>query len=344
MAHTFSIIPSLNYNIEPNCNMKCTYCPKYYENYQEVQGSLDNNIIKNIFFAAFKEGISTFRLSGGEPLLNVEKVIQLSNSVKKYEGFKNLNFRLNTNGYLLKENAEKLHNAGINVIKVSLDTLDHNKFCKITGIYGLNKVLDGIDTSMNLGIHVELNMVYFRENMKDFWRILDYCVKKRISVLKILDLVNYEDSNFWESNYINPTQLIRELHNKYGHAETQKLHGGRGVEMLSFQVSKDTKVLIKDSCRGSTYSKVFCDNCPYFPCQEGFYTLTINTDGKLKPCRLRKDLFIDLRALLQRKSSIQQIDITRTIFHDLLQNYYSEVQYLQCWEPSLPKRVVKNEL
>lgn len=103
--------------------------------------------------------------------------------------------------------------------------------------------------------------------------------------------------------------------------------------MIQFQASEKTRVLLKDCLQGTTYSQTFCDGCRHFPCQEGFYNLTLNSDGKLKPCRLITESFVDLKVELAGKEPSQAREAVQEIVDDLLLRYYSDIYVAQLWQP-----------
>jgi len=324
----FSILPSLSYNVDPRCNMRCEYCPPFYENYEQVSGRLPRELAKSFFIAAAKCSFITFRLSGGEPLLNPDHVLELSEIVRDL-GTKGAHVRLNTNGVFLAQHAESLRTSGVNVVKVSLDTLDSNRFKEMTGSSKFADVLRGIEVAHGLGLHVELNMVYTRKNADDFWPLLAYCLQNDIPGLKVLDLVEYDEPSYWAAYYLSPEALIEELSKRYSRVERTALSGGRGVRMLEFQVGPNTVVLVKDCRQGTTYSRTFCDGCQLYPCQEGFYNLTLNSDGKLKPCRLINDKFVDIQELIIGAGD--PVAVFSDLIRSMLEQHYSEVFFSRGW-------------
>ncbi len=127
---------------------------KYHEDilrYEEVAA---------IIRTAARLGITKIRLTGGEPLIlkDIEKVVRYA---KQTPGIKEIG--MTTNGILLADQAEGLKEAGLDRVNISLDTLDADKFRKITRGGDLNKVLKGIDKVLELGMKpVKINTVLMR--------------------------------------------------------------------------------------------------------------------------------------------------------------------------------------
>ena len=66
--------------------------------------------------------------------------------------------------------------------------------------------------------------------------------------------------------------------------------------MLEYRIGKNAKLTVKNSLLGSTFGDL-CKNCPIFPCQEGLFHLSLSASGTITPCRLRRDIAIDLASL-----------------------------------------------
>src|SRR3954447_17970257 len=95
------IVPSLSYNVDPRCNMRCEYCPPFYENYQSSTTTLDDEVAASVFLGAADAGIVTFRLSGGEPLLRADHLVYLGHALQEHFPDDRFDLRLTTNGIRL---------------------------------------------------------------------------------------------------------------------------------------------------------------------------------------------------------------------------------------------------
>lgn len=327
------IVPSLSYNVDARCNMDCEYCPPYYENYQETGPPLSDEAASSVFLGAADAGIVTFRLSGGEPLLRGGHVVAIASSVRREAT--DVEFRLNTNGSRLQKQLAALRVAGVDVLKVSVDTLDRQKFKDLTGYGRLDLILDGVLAAAALGMTVELNMVYTKKTAADVQDLIDFSVRHSLAGLKILDLVEYDDPEYFSQSYLNPGPLLEELEARYGPPVEQRLSSDRGVPMLEFRAAASTRVLVKDCRQGTTYSKTFCSGCSLFPCQEGFYNMTLNSDGRLKPCRLVADRFVELGQHPEGASQATIRAHASQAVSDLIDRYYADVFFAKAWSPPL---------
>ncbi|SPD73898.1 Cyclic pyranopterin monophosphate synthase [uncultured Desulfobacterium sp.] len=151
----------LNYlriSVTDRCNLRCIYCrpdgslPKL--RHDDI---LSYEEIYRLTEIAVGLGINKVRLTGGEPLVR-KGITEFISRVSSLHGLRELS--LTTNGIYLKDNLEKIRSAGIKRINISLDTLDREKYVKITGYDGFDLVWEGIELARQMGFHpIKINMV-----------------------------------------------------------------------------------------------------------------------------------------------------------------------------------------
>jgi cyclic pyranopterin phosphate synthase len=102
-------------------------------------------------------GVSKIRITGGEPLIR-KGICGFLAGLGGLKGVRDLS--ITTNGVFLKENIKKIKSAGIMRLNISLDTLDRNKFIKISGIDSFSNVWESIMKALDMGFDpVKINMV-----------------------------------------------------------------------------------------------------------------------------------------------------------------------------------------
>src|SRR3984893_3000149 len=104
--------------------------------------------IERFVRVAVSLGVRKLRVTGGEPLVR-KNLATLVRKLVAIEGIEDL--AMTTNGVLLADQAEELYDAGLRRINVHLDTLDPERFHKITRRDDLHKVLEGIEVCRRLG-------------------------------------------------------------------------------------------------------------------------------------------------------------------------------------------------
>ena len=151
----------LNYlriSITDRCNLQCIYCmPDGSMEKLPHKEILRYEEILRIVRLGVRLGITKVRITGGEPLVR-KGVYDFLESLTGIDGLADVS--LTTNGVLLKDNIEKIKSAGIKRINISIDSLDRQKFKKITGNDYFNQVWEGIEQAQRKGFDpIKLNIV-----------------------------------------------------------------------------------------------------------------------------------------------------------------------------------------
>ena len=159
----------LRISVTENCNLKCIYCidDNILNTYKNDILS-DDEIVK-IATQCASLGIKKIRITGGEPLVrkNIENLIYRLNNIKEIE-----EIYITTNGVLLNDKIEILKKNGLTGVNISLDSLDKDRFKKLTKSDKLQQVLNSIDKALELGLKVKINTVIVDDINKD--EIIDF--------------------------------------------------------------------------------------------------------------------------------------------------------------------------
>ncbi len=148
----------LRISVTDRCNLRCTYCMPE-EGIEAIPHSQILTFEEIVEFTkiAVAKGFDKFRITGGEPLVR-KGIVNLVGMLSQVKGIADLG--MTTNGTLLASFAKDLYDAGLKRINVSLDTLDPEKYQKITRIGNLNDVLDGLMEAKRVGFNpIKLNCV-----------------------------------------------------------------------------------------------------------------------------------------------------------------------------------------
>src|SRR5688572_20034165 len=148
---------NLRISVTDRCNIRCFYCmPETDVQFVPRAEILDFEEIERFVRIGVGLGIRKLRVTGGEPLLRRDLPV-LIGRLAAIPGIHDL--ALTTNGVLLPELAEPLYDAGLRRINVHIDTLDRERFHKITRRDDLGRVLEGLAVARRLGYRVKLNAV-----------------------------------------------------------------------------------------------------------------------------------------------------------------------------------------
>jgi cyclic pyranopterin phosphate synthase len=139
-------------SVTDRCNYRCTYClPDGGIDHVDRQDILSFEEIVAIVGCFAALGVRRLRITGGEPTVRRD-LVGLVRRLAAVPGIEDL--ALSTNGHLLSDLAAPLRAAGVSRLNVSVDTLDADKFTRISRRGDLARVLAGIDAARAAGFAV----------------------------------------------------------------------------------------------------------------------------------------------------------------------------------------------
>jgi len=150
----------LRVSVTDHCNYRCSYCmPETLigeMRFEPRSAVLTFEELERVISVFARLGVRKIRLTGGEPTVR-RGIVDLVARIAKVPGIEQI--VMTTNGHLLDELAAPLMAAGVSAVNVSLDTLDADRFAKVTGRGDLSRVLAGIDAARAAGMAVKTNAV-----------------------------------------------------------------------------------------------------------------------------------------------------------------------------------------
>ena len=289
-------IDYIRISVTDRCNLRCKYCiPECGIASVGHENILNFDEITRIVSECAKLGIKKVKITGGEPLVRRE-LHSLVARIKNTPGIEQVT--LTTNGIFLKEQIERLAEAGIDAINISLDTLDSAKFKKITGFDALDKVLDAIELCKDYqGVKLKLNVVTLADYNKD--EILDFAkfTKKNDIDVRFIEMMPIglgEGFEGYSQDYIRGV-----LEKEYGPLEgCQGKHGNGPAVYYRVPGFKGKIGFI------SAISHQFCDSCN---------RVRLTAEGLLKPC-LQYAEGIDLKKAIREGDEPLENLIRKGIF------------------------------
>ncbi|QDF28033.1 GTP 3',8-cyclase MoaA [Halarcobacter anaerophilus] len=167
----------LRVSVTERCNFRCQYCmPEKPFSWVPREELLTYEELFEFIKVAIDKGINKVRVTGGEPLLRegLENFIRMISEYK--EG---LDLALTTNGYLLPKVAQKLADAGLKRINISLDSLKEEVAAKIAQKNVLKTVLKGIEAARVAGLKIKINCVPLKGiNESEIIDLLEFCKER----------------------------------------------------------------------------------------------------------------------------------------------------------------------
>ncbi len=185
----------LRISVTDRCNFRCTYCmPAEGVPLKKHEDILSFREIAEIVKVGTQLGLKKIRLTGGEPLVRKD-LPKLVKMIAEIEGIEDVG--LTTNGVFLSQLAVQLKEAGLNRVNISLDTLNPEKFRKITRTGNIDDVLKGIDAAIQAELlPVKINFVRIPgENEEDEKEVRKYCETKNLK-LRFIRQMNLKTGEF----------------------------------------------------------------------------------------------------------------------------------------------------
>lgn len=229
--------------------------------------------VEEIVKVAAKFGIKKIRLTGGEPLVR-KGLVDFCRNISAIPGIEEIT--ITTNGGLFTNYGRALKDAGLTRVNFSLDTLNPEKFRKITRTGRLEDTLAAIDLALELGLRVKINSVLIGGfNDDEIPDLVDLTKDQNIQVrfielMKMGQTIDWPDQAFISNKIVLEKLPGLEKLDVEGVAQTYRLPGYVGTVGLISPIS---------SC--------FCQDCN---------RIRLTADGKLKPC-LHSSTEISLRGL-----------------------------------------------
>jgi cyclic pyranopterin phosphate synthase len=251
---------------------------------------------------AINLGISRVKLTGGEPLLRKE-IVEIVRGINRIEGLTDLS--MTTNGTHLKGLAKDLKKAGLNRVNVSLPTLDLKVYRSVMG-GNLQDAIDGVKAAVESGLHpVKVNMLVLK-NVND--REIDNMIQFAAETGTILQLIELEPINLSKEYYKRYHLGLEDIEKKLEKLALQKSIRKYMQKRRIYLLSKVKVEVIRP-----IENTEFCANCT---------RIRVTSDGKLKPCLMRKDNLIDI--LNPMRNGADDKKLTKTFIEAIKkrQSYY----------------------
>ena len=283
----------LRISITDRCNLRCTYCmPKEGLSLLGNDDILRYEEILRVVNVAVEMGITKVRITGGEPLVR-RGIVDFISKLSSIPGLKDIS--LTTNGILLESFAHLLLEAGIKRINISLDSLNPEKYAKITRGGSLADVLKGIEAVYQAGFYpIKINVVAIKGTNED--EILDFAILslKKPFQIRFIELMPLGQAGLqYEGKYLSNDVIYQRINNFYpllpvtgrenntdGPARIYKIEGGQGE--IGFI---------------SPISRHFCNICN---------RLRLTADGHLRACLLT-DNDVSLKAALRNNHRNEEL-------------------------------------
>jgi len=304
--------PYIRLSITDVCNYRCTYClPQGYKKTPgDMRSFMSGEEISRLAKALSGLGVCKIRLTGGEPTVrkdffNILKDMKKNSNIPK--------ITMTTNGYQLDKIAEQLHEAGLDGINISIDSLNRKMFKKLTGHDRLLEILEGIRILQKLNFKsIKINAVLLKginDTYEDF-KLFGNFIKENNIDFRFIELMQTGDNlDYFKKNHISSVIFKDYLEKNNWIYQTHGKDAGPSLNFINPDYKGKFGVI-------APYSKDFCKTCN---------RLRITSRGDLRLC-LFGNTGISIRHLLQNDNQKEElIDLIIKQLHFKKESHYLEL-------------------
>ena len=267
-------LTDLRISLTDRCNLRCVYCmPADGIDFRPSDELLQDDELRLLVRVAADLGVRKVRLTGGEPTVR-PGLVDLVREIAATPGIEDV--ALTTNGLLLDRLAAPLAGAGLHRVNVSLDTLDPEKFARITRGGRVEQVTAGIAAAEAAGLlPIKINAVIVRGfNDEDVVPLAALTLARPWDV-RFIEMMPFGSvGDFAEAGVVKSEEAMAKIEATLGPLAPLDLSGGDPARTYRLPDARGRLGFI------SPVSQPFCAKCG---------RLRLTADGKLRLCLLRDD-------------------------------------------------------
>jgi len=213
-------------SVTDRCDFRCTYCMSEDMEFLPKKDVLSLEELDRLCNAFIDLGVKKLRITGGEPLVR-KNIMQLFSNLGKKLGHGLEELTLTTNGSQLDRYAKDLFDTGVRRINVSLDSLEKNKFKRITRIGDLDKVIKGIMAAKKAVLKIKINTVALKKiNDNEILNLVNWCGENKFSLTFIEVMPMGEIGEKRSDQYMPLTEVKSLIQTKYSLTDDPLRTGG----------------------------------------------------------------------------------------------------------------------
>ena len=282
----------LRISLTEKCNLRCTYCmPTEGIPLTPAAHLMSADEIFEIASHFVKRGVDKIRLTGGEPTVRKDfnQIIERLSSLPT-------KLALTTNGLTIHRHIDVLKKADVDVINISIDSLDREKFKKIT----LRDQYEQLEKNMALldsqGFRLKLNVVLLKGINDDEIIPFINLSKDRNWQIRFIEFMPFDGNNWDRSKTVSLEAILKTAESHYGLSQIKRLKDAANDTAKNYKIDGFTGSFAVIS----TVTNPFCDSCN---------RLRLTADGKLKNCLFSSDEYDLLSSVRNGESLDSLIDI-----------------------------------
>jgi cyclic pyranopterin phosphate synthase len=279
------VATDLRVSLTDRCNLRCSYCmpPEGLDWLPDPDQLTDDELARLLGIAVQRLGITEIRFTGGEPILRrgLAGIIARAAALTPRP-----EISLTTNGIGLARLAGPLHEAGLDRVNVSLDTLDAETFVKLARRARLPDVLAGLAAAAATGLApVKVNAVLMRDvNDLEAPDLLQYCLDQGYQ-MRFIEQMPLDAQHGWRrENMVTADEILQSLSAKFSLTpDDPGVRGSAPAETFLVDGGPERVGVI------GSVTRPFCGSCD---------RVRLTADGQVRNCLFARDES-DLRAALR---------------------------------------------
>jgi len=287
------VINYMRLAVTDRCNLRCYYCmPEDGIDYVKRSELMTYEEMYRIVSAFAKQGISKIRITGGEPFLR-KNMMSFLEKIAAIPEIKTIN--ITSNGTLLIDKIADLKRLGINTINLSLDTLDRERFFKITRRDDFPKVMECLEALLINDFNVKINMVVLaKQNVDDIIPMVELAKAKNVSVRFIEEMPFNGTEGKGNVEFWSHVKILEKIQSV--HPNIEKLQDEKYSTSMNYKI---------DGFAGSfgiiaAFSRTFCGTCN---------RIRLTPQGVIKTCLYDNGVF-NVRDLIRSGATDEQLTET----------------------------------
>ena len=287
----------LRISLTDRCNLRCVYCMPEDMKFRPRAELMQDHELMTLMQLFTAMGFHKFRLTGGEPTVRAN-IVEIVRGIANTPGVRSVT--MTTNGMLLKELARPLKEAGLQRVNVSVDSLDAQKFKRLTRWGSLEDVWDGITEAERVGLTpMKLNAVIVRGYNEDDVVELAALTLEHNWQMRFIEMMPFgEVSGFQQAQVVTEQEMRARIEAKLGPlspVDEGKLDGE--ARLFRLGNASNGKAAAGDIGFISSVTIPFCASCT---------RARLTADGKLRMCLLR-EYEVDLLTPLRAGASVEEL-------------------------------------
>jgi cyclic pyranopterin phosphate synthase len=272
----------LRISVTDRCNFRCFYCmPEEGMDFLPHEEILTYEEIARVVRLTTELGFTSYHLTGGEPLLRKDLDVLIRQMLEIHPG---MDLALTTNGVFLPRMAQRLYDAGLRRVNISLDTLDENKFLLMTRRNLLGEVMEGIEAAAAAGLSpIKINAVAIKGLTEAELPRFAAWTRETGHIVRFIEYMPLDADKTWSQEQVLSAEEILEGLSGEGDLELVSGHPSDPARRYRYKDGKGEVGVI------ASVTRPFCEACN---------RIRLTAEGEIRTC-LFSTVEHNIKALLR---------------------------------------------